>query len=106
MSGLIGFALFSGLLAVGLGIDEYKRFDDYSVFRLIPRDESHLEFLRQIASNDTFMMDHGIDFWKYPLNQLNASIDVMLSPEAKVDLLPLLLSMDMDSRVMIDNVQR
>lgn len=85
--------------------DGYKRYNDYSVLRFIPTNVEQLKFLYDLAHNETFLMERGVDFWTAPGN-LNASVDVMLSPEARSSLAPLFKSNLLNPSVMIDDVQR
>lgn len=85
--------------------DGYKRYNDYSVLRFIPTNVEQLKFLYDLAHNETFLMERGVDFWTAPGN-LNASVDVMLSPEARSQLAPLFKSNLLSPSVMIEDVQR
>lgn len=73
----------------------------------MPKSDHELSYFKQLAYNDTLLMENGIDFWKYPSESINDSpIDVMFSPKAKQQFLPQLLSMNLQSKVMIENVQQ
>lgn len=85
--------------------DGYKRYNDYSVLRFVPTKVEQLKFLYELAQNETFLMERSVDFWTAPGN-LNASVDVMMSPEARSQLMPLFKSNLLNPSVMIEDVQR
>ncbi|XP_074598066.1 carboxypeptidase B-like [Brevipalpus obovatus] len=90
---------------IGQSLQEPLRFDDFSVYRIIPYQQDHIQYLQQLAANESFFGENHVNFWKFPTTSLNHSVDVMFSPKAKEELLPGMRQMNFDIRRMINNVQ-
>jgi hypothetical protein len=82
-----------------------KYYDNYSVIRVIPETRSQLEFLRNWAQNLSFSQLSAIDFWRYPSN-LNQNVDIMVSPNLKSQIIRLMKSENLNTFIMIENVQK
>ncbi|XP_043502401.1 zinc carboxypeptidase-like [Polistes fuscatus] len=73
-------------------------FDNYKVFGVLPRTESQLEILRQIDNHN------GFSLWNDP-SMVNATIDVMVSPDKLVEFYELMDVLGTPYRKFIDDVQ-
>lgn len=71
----------------------------YKVYQIIPRAEEDAHFLRALNDAPEF------DFWAQP-RALNASVTVMVSPEAQASFVSDLRARNMDFDVLIENVER
>lgn len=89
--------LVAAVLVLAAG--EKVRYDDYTVYRVLPADESQLAFLRGLRKY------HGdIRFWK-DARAVNAAADVMVSPKMKSRFTDWLEENSVEASVLIDNVQ-
>lgn len=83
-----------------------RTFEGYSVFRFVPDTKEKVQLLNSIAfnfDNDPSYMDK-VDFWKRP-KQVNSTVDIMLAPDVRDEVLSLLQSKDLKHKQIIGDVQ-
>jgi len=99
--------LFLIIIATVLALNQaYRQYENYQVFRFLPQTRSQLAFLRRLAFNRTFQHESSsIDFWSHPTN-LNQSVDVLLSSQARRELSSTLERKKLKFTILIDNVQK
>ena len=91
-------------------IGESKRtertFEGYSVLRLHPETKDQLKALHdlQLLTDSDRKFRSKVDFWKAP-RSLNSSVDLMIAPDLKKDILDTLSARGIKGRVMIPNLQ-
>lgn len=108
MAHLFGCLLLASLAVINVSgyIDDgYRRYDDYTVLRFTPQNRDQLDFLQKLSTNESLLMEKKIDFWLSPTS-VNSSVDVMMSPDARSDLMPLFSLKQLKPIVMIEDVQR
>lgn len=83
-----------------------RSFDGYTVLRLLPETKDQLEALHNLqVLTDLAQKYRGkVDFWKEP-RSLNSSVDLMIAPEVKNDIMDTLSARSIKGRVMIPNLQ-
>nr|CAH7719403.1 unnamed protein product [Callosobruchus chinensis] len=74
------------------------RYDNYTVYRVAPETQQHVEVLKYLEK------EGWIDFWT-PLRSSAYSADIMAAPEFKSELEIMLRNYNMDTKILINNVQ-
>jgi len=82
------------------GDNTVTRYDGYTVYRLIPKTRTQLEYLHDLSLTTT-----EVDFWTYP-SAINASVDVMLSPEQKDTFGLKFRNLDIERSILINDVEK
>ena len=89
------------------GVHAERSFDKYSVIRIDPTTEDQLHYLAKLESqldNDRRYYQK-FDFWQRPL-AVNASVDLMLAPEFRDNLIQNFRERNLKTRVLINNVEK
>ncbi|KAF5300683.1 hypothetical protein FQA39_LY11045 [Lamprigera yunnana] len=86
------------LLLIGYVTSTPVRYDNYTVYRVIPRNIRQLNLLRKYEETNVF------DFWS-DVTRINANIDIMVGPKELRHFEKLTNVVNLESRVMIPNVQ-
>lgn len=85
--------------------DYERHYDGYSVIRVTPNNKNQLQFLSEWAFNISEREDVPIDFWKYP-SKVKESVDIMVPPEIRPEVIDLLESVELEPQVTITNVEK
>jgi len=90
------------LACVSYFADADKNCHNYKVIQITPRTKNHLETILSLneQANGRF---RDIDFWREP-SIVNASIDIMVSPEDATALSRFLAQRSIPSKIVVDNV--
>jgi len=99
---MLNFAVFILLLGPVLCTGTYQRYDSFKVLRIVPKDQSQLEAI--IVFQQQNNAPGQISFWLEP-SSVNRPIDVMISPENAEAFRRFLSERNMQSEVLIENVQ-
>lgn len=89
--------LLATLVALSLA-SEKVRFDKYSVYRVTPTNEQHLQVLKDLEALG------GYSFWS-EVGRVNSPVDIMVPPHLKADFKDVLVSTGIVSELFIENVQ-
>ncbi|XP_049810301.1 zinc carboxypeptidase-like [Schistocerca nitens] len=89
------------LAALSLAAGEPRRFDGHRVYRVVPTNKHHVQFLNELASK----YYNDILFWK-DASVANRTADVMVSPELQNSFLETLEKKGMKSSVYVEDVQK
>lgn len=83
-----------------------RSFEGYTVLRLQPETEGQLKALHdlQLVTDSDLSYRSKLDFWKEP-RSVNSSVDLMIAPEFKKDILDTLSARGIKGRIMIPNLQ-
>lgn len=84
-----------------------RQFNGYTVFRLEPETNEKVKLLNEIANDldGDIKYAEKVDFWKRP-RQVNGTVDVMLAPDVKDEILALFNKNQLDSRQIVADVQK
>ena len=96
------------LIVVTVHLSSAERlFNGYTVFRLEPETSEKVKLLNSIANDldSDFKYAEKVDFWKRP-RAVNGTVDVMLAPEVKDEILALFQKNQLDSRQIVADVQK
>ncbi|CAD6208967.1 GSCOCG00010780001-RA-CDS [Cotesia congregata] len=83
---------------LGLAAGQTRRYDNYQVFRVVPKTTQQNNFLHEISEIS------GYSFWDGP-HFVNSSADVMVSPKKLKEFKQLMNASGMECKVHIENVQ-
>ncbi|XP_052744088.1 zinc carboxypeptidase-like [Bicyclus anynana] len=81
-------------------LTEEVRYDDYSLYKIYPQIEEHLNFLSDLQKEND-----GVQFWK-SVSQVGDYASVLTSPQERDNLEHLLRKRSIDYDVMIENIQK
>lgn len=95
---LIKLLLFASLCA--LVISDPFRYDNYTLYKVYPQNENHVEFLKELYEDI-----NGIDFWTAP-TKAGDYVSVVASPEMRADFEHSLKKRSIHSDVMLENIQK
>lgn len=87
------------MVAIPITSTSKIRFDDYQVYRVIPKTIEQINVLRELEANP-----HGYDFWT-DVSKIDQPVDIMVPPHLKYSFLDFLALQNLDVHVWIDNVQ-
>lgn len=87
------------LLFITLALSEKFRFDNYSLYNVLPKNENEIKLLQELAFNDV-----KYDFWTEP-GASAKFVNIMVSPPQKDTLEGFLNHNGIDYRVAIKNIQ-
>src|SRR5437763_1985001 len=82
-----------------------RHFDGYVVLRLTPSTKPQLSLLNEMVENITFYSQPLLDFWTPP-RELEREVDVMISPQIRPEVEKLFSKWNIDSRILIDDVEK
>ncbi|XP_071446229.1 zinc carboxypeptidase A 1-like [Hetaerina americana] len=99
---LILLAVVAGCMAVPLEESEAvkARFDNYKVFRVTPTTDEQVKILQQVEE-----LDNGLSFW-VSASQKGKPADIMVPPHKLPMATTMFKTLDLNHRVMVENVQR
>ncbi|KAJ8944096.1 hypothetical protein NQ318_019434 [Aromia moschata] len=80
---------------------EKVRYDDYKVYKVTPQSAEAIITLKGLENAAAT----SYNFWS-PVGSIGVPVDIMVSPDHEAQLLGMVEALGMDSRVMMDNVQR
>lgn len=86
---------------VSSSLAEKVRFDNYTVYRLIPPHNEAVQFFKDLEESAHV---HGYNFWSSPTSAGNA-VDLMVPPHLKQYIENVTNNFGIDSKVLIHNVQ-
>lgn len=90
---LVLFSIFALISAQKL------RYDDHALYKIIPQNEDHIQFLKDLERNDKYL-----DFWNSPA-RVGEYVSVVAPPNKKADLEHTLKKRSIQNEVMLDNIQ-
>ncbi|KAG8181973.1 hypothetical protein JTE90_014353 [Oedothorax gibbosus] len=79
--------------------EQGKSYDEYSLFRITPKNQSHLDYLSNLSKTTS----GEYDFWLLTTS-VNHPADVMIAPPVKQGLIRYLNTVKMPFSVLIDNI--
>lgn len=92
------------ILKVNSSSDKIKEYRGYSVFRIIPRNESQLNFLRQVEQEySTYTSPFDVEFWKSSCC-VHGIFDVMVNRKASQYVLKEIESNGMTPELLVPDV--
>ncbi|KAJ8927938.1 hypothetical protein NQ314_019569 [Rhamnusium bicolor] len=97
MNFLITLVLF---LTIGHSISEKVRYDNYKLYRLTPKNAQALQALKDLEETEY----SEYNFWN-SVRTIGVPVDVMAPPSRVDELENMVKSLDMDSKLLMENVQ-
>lgn len=95
---IIPFTLF--IATCSLTIASKVRYDNFTLYRLIPKSLSEVNILTDLETSHL----GGYDFWTHP-KDVGVSVDVLVSPDKKSSIKDMMNSNNIQYEVVIENVQ-
>lgn len=95
---IIPFTLF--IATCSLTIASEVRYDNFTLYRLIPKSLSEVNILTDLETSHL----GGYDFWTHP-KDVGVSVDVLVSPDKKSSIKDMMNSNNIQYEVVIENVQ-
>ncbi|CAH0690327.1 unnamed protein product [Spodoptera exigua] len=92
------FILFGLILSVSNVLSEF-RFDNYALYKIIPKDVEQVNYLKTIQNSDA-----GYDFWNDPASPAGY-VNVLTSPENRNEFENVLKSKNIDFEINTENIQ-
>lgn len=89
--------LFLGVLSIAAS--EKVRYDNYALYKVHPKSEEHVTFLKDLQS-----VDEDLDFWK-PASNVGEYVSVVSPPEKRVEFEHSLKKRSIFSELMLENIQ-
>lgn len=90
---------FSFLLLAPVVLSEKFRFDNYTLFKVLPENERQIDILQNLQDNDL-----RFDFWSSPGIKAEF-VNIMSKPENKIDLDNFLKSNGINYEIVMSNIQ-
>lgn len=78
---------------------EKVRYDDFALYKIVPENEFHVQFLKDLQHND-----QELDFWNSPTRP-GEYVSVVAPPEKKNDLHHSLKERSIYSELILENIQ-
>lgn len=87
------------IFCINLAASEKFRFDNYSLFKILPENDQQYKVLQDVRRDDS-----RFDFWTDPL-PLREFVNVMTSPGDKADLEEILQKHGIKYEIVMKNIQ-
>lgn len=91
---------FTLCMSIGGLQSEKVRYDNYKLFQVTPRSAHAVRVLHDLEQSETL----DFDFWN-SVGPVGAPVDIMVSPYKVNDLKAMAVTLEMDARVLMENVQ-
>jgi len=77
-----------------------ERFDNFTVYRLVPKNTNELNVLAELQNTPL----NGYDFWTYPKG-VGMSVDILVSPQRQTNFKDLIHKNEIQYEVLMENIQ-